>query len=96
MRIYPLLSCLGISLVLFGIQTSYAQVADHTVGGIIVPKFTSTQNAYCNNGVCATSPIPINANYTHSTSKYPVLLITLSNTCEILDKHNMTGCPSVQ
>ena len=84
-------------MVLFvGVHSSYGQVADKTIGGIIVPKFTSTQNAYCNNGVCATSPIPTNPNYTHSTSKYPILLIKLSNTCEILDKHNMTGCPSVK
>ena len=96
MRIYPFVSCLGIVLFLIGFHSSYAQVTDQTIGGIIVPKFTSTQNAYCPNGVCVTSPIPTNPNYIHSTSKYPVLLIKLSNTCEILDKHNMTGCHTVK
>lgn len=79
------------------ISPSYSQVQDHTIAGIIVPKVVSTQSQYCFNGTCGTGgtpPIPVN--YTTSTEKYHVLLISLSQTCEILDKNNMKGCPSVK
>lgn len=85
-----------LSLMVIIPTSAYAQVTDQTVGGIIVPNIISTQNKYCNNGQCATATIPIPANYTYSTSKLPILLISLSNTCEILDKHNMKGCPPVK
>lgn len=78
-------------------STSYAQVQDNTIAGIIVPNVKSTQTQYCSNGTCGTGGTPsIPVNYTKATNHYPVLLITLSKTCEILDKNNMPGCPTVQ
>lgn len=75
----------------------YSQVQDKTIAGIIVPKVVSTQSQYCSNGTCGTGGTPkIPINYTTSTEKYHVLLISLSQTCEILDKNNMKGCPSVK
>lgn len=79
------------------ISPSYAQVTDQTIGGIIVPKVTSTQSLYCFNGSCSTGGTPkVNPTYVHSTDHYPVLLISLSQTCEVLNKYNMKGCPSVK
>ena len=87
---------LSLVLILVPIAAN-AQVADITVGGIIVPKFTSTQNQYCSNGSCSTGGTPpIPKNYTISNVHLPILLISLSQTCEVLNKHNMTGCPSVE
>jgi len=74
----------------------HSQVQDKTVAGIIVPKVVSTQSQYCFKGTCGTGGTPhIPANYTKSTAKLPVLLISLSNTCEILNKNNLKGCPPI-
>ena len=76
---------------------SYAQVTNTEVGGPTVPVFTSTQSQYCTGGTCNTggSP-PLPTNYTKSVSHLPVMLIHLSQTCEILDRYNMTGCITVK
>ena len=82
---------------LFSLHSSYAQVADPTVAGIIVPKITSTQVLHCLNGYCSTGGTPkLPVNYTKSVTKYPVILVSLSQTCEVLNKNNIKGCPSVE
>lgn len=96
-RLYLIPSIITLVLVAIHISPSFGQVADTTIGGIIVPKFISTQAHYCLNGTCGTGGTPkLPTNYTHSVFTYPVLLIKLSQTCEILDKYNMTGCPPIK
>ena len=84
--IFPviILACLVSSL-------AYAQT------GPIVPSGISTQNQYCNDGRCITGPIPsLPANYSLSTKKLPVLLISLSGTCETLVKQGSKDCPTIK
>lgn len=96
-RLYLFLTIITSVILAVHISPSFAQVADPTVGGIIVPKFTSTQVLDCLNGQCSTGGTPKSpANYTTSTIKYNIILVSLSQTCEILNKNNMKGCPSMQ
>lgn len=85
-----------LSLFLIGILSSnaYAQVADQTVAGIIVPKVTSTQSKYCIDGKCATDKVITPAKFVKSTSKLPILFVSLSTTCEMMNKMGVKGCLS--
>lgn len=96
-RLYLFLTIITLVILAVHISPSYAQIADPTVAGIIVPKVTSTQVLHCLNGHCSTGGTPIiPKNYTKSVNHYPVLLISLSQTCEVLNKNGIRGCPSVQ
>lgn len=65
--------------------------------GPIVPSGVSTQAHYCFNGTCSTGALPsIPSNYSLSTHKLPVLLISLSGTCETLVKQGSKDCPTIK
>lgn len=96
-RLYLFLTIITLVILAVHISPISAQVADPTVAGIIVPKIISTQSQHCLNGHCSTGGTPtISKNYTTSISKYPIILVSLSQTCEVLNKYSMKGCPSVQ
>lgn len=96
-RLFILSTISLVTILAIHIFPSYEQVQDKTIAGIIVPKTVSTQSQYCLNGHCGTASISIlPKDYIKSTEKYPVLLVSLSQTCDILNKNNMTGCPSVK
>ena len=87
----PLISTLVIVL-FFGI--SQASAID---SGPIVPNSPNTISQYCSSGTCSTGGTPsIPVNFTKTNQHLKVLLVSLSQTCEILNKNGMKGCPSVQ
>lgn len=72
-------------------SVSYAQTS------YIIPNGLSTQAQYCNSGKCITGSLPsIPANYSLSTSHLPVLLVSLSGTCETLVKQGSADCPTIK
>lgn len=90
-RRYTVISTLAIIL-FFGINQANAIDA-----GPSVPSSPNTISQYCANGTCSTGGTPsIPVNYTKTTDHIHVLIISLSQTCEILNKNGMPGCPSVK
>lgn len=57
----------------------------------------NTITKYCLKGTCSTGIVKTPyANYSHSVTKLPVLLISLSGTCETMNKQGLADCPSVK
>ena len=82
MRIYPVISCLGIVFLSLSLGIVYAD--------------QSTISKYCNNGTCSTGSVTIlPSNYTYSSIHLPVLLISYSQTCENMIKNHIKGCTPI-
>ena len=91
-KTYTILSSLAIVLIWCSCSQAFAQDA-----GPSVPNSPNTISQYCSNGTCSTGGTPsIPLNYSKATDRIHVLLVSLSQTCEILNRNNMSGCPSIE
>ena len=81
----------GVSLSLFIFNNVFAIES----GPIFSPQ-TSTQSKYCSNGTCSTGPqVIINKTGSVLTHKYNMISLMLSETCQRMNEHNISGCPHI-
>ena len=65
--------------------------------GPVVPSGSNTISQYCSNGICSTGALPSSpANSTLGQRHLPILYVVYSQTCEIMIKNHIPGCPPLE